>query len=395
MIYFTYATLQIFIWILFSLTNIKILCFILITIFSKKKRKEHLNIHTQTNIDIIIAAYNEEKVIIQTINNLLEIDYPYFNIIVVNDGSTDNTLEVLKLHYNLHANVKIVSQSKMGKSHAANYGLTFSTSEIVAFIDADTQVPSNILQIISNCFFDKEVCAMAGYLKVQNLENMLTIGQNIEYATVMNLEREMFSKINTLTTIPGAICAFRKLKLLEIGGFRNETITEDCDITFKILKTNYRIVNERKAIAYTLAPTTLRMFIRQRIRWYYGIIQNILKHANIKNEINNRILLVVIYYWIYRIGYTLLFPIADYLFFILLINKQITYNYLFFLLFETLVFTVILIKEVEKINWKTILFIFYRVIFRHLKFFALLLSIYKFITKDKLRWKKITRNVQA
>lgn len=394
MIKFIQIIFQTLIWLLFILTTLKILGICLIILFQNKRRgREYVDNNIKSKIDIIIAAYNEESVIAQTINNLLEIDYDNFKIIVVNDGSTDRTLEILKIHYGSHPKVKIVSQNNKGKSQAINYGLTFSTAEIITFIDADTQVLPNVLQIISKCFANNEICAVSGYLKVQNLENMLTIGQNIEYATTQNLEREIFSKIDTLTTIPGAICAFRRINLLKLGSFRDETIAEDCDITFKFLKANYLIINEKKAIAYTLAPNSLRMFIRQRIRWDYGLIQNLLKHIDIKKETRIKSWLVIFYNWIYRIGYTLIFPIADYLFLLLLIIGEVNYYYLYFLVIETLIFLITLIKKIDNINLKTFFFLFYRVLFRHFKFFALLLCIQKYIKKEKLQWKKIKRPI--
>lgn len=380
--------------LLISLIILKILGFFLIRLFQTKNRKGNLVVNSKDKIDILVTAYNEEKVIVRTINNLLSIDYPDFGIIVINDGSSDNTLELLNMHFNNHPKIKILSQENKGKSLAANHGLMFSSAEIVTFIDADTHVSPNLLQTISNCFADKEISAMSGYLKVQNLRNMLTIGQNIEYATTMNLEREMFDKIDTFTIIPGAVCAFRKKNLLEIGGFKDETITEDCDVTFKLLKGNFRIINEKKAVAYTEAPDSLRMFIRQRIRWDYGLIQNLLKHTISKSEINNKVRLVILYFWTYRIAYTILFAIADYLLLILLMAGKQTHYYLYFLAIETALFLILYIREMDSVKPKTIFFLVYRILFRHLKFLALTLCIRKFIIREKLVWKKIKRAVQ-
>ena len=145
-------------------------------------------------IDIIISAYNEEEVIIDTVLNLLKIDYDKFTVIIVNDGSTDRTEELLRQAFPNNSKIKILSKKNKGKADALNYALSHSLAGIIVFIDADTHVRPNLLKIVSTCFKHQKVVAMSGYLKVRNLCNMLTFSQNIEYIATYNLERETFEK---------------------------------------------------------------------------------------------------------------------------------------------------------------------------------------------------------
>lgn len=384
--------LQILSLLLLGMMAVKAFGYIVIIILAKNKTKENKNNTVIGRIDIVISAFNEEDVIIGTINNLLNIDYPEFRIIVIDDGSTDNTLDLLKKNYRHHPQIKILSKDNKGKAVALNHALTYSDSEVVAFVDADTYVKRNFLTLVSSSFEDERAIAMAGYLRVRNLTNCLTIGQDAEYITALNLERETFEKINTLTTIPGAVCAYRKDFLQNLGGFRNKTLTEDCDLTLKILNANLKVNNERRAIAYTEAPETIRMFIRQRIRWDYGLMQNLIIHCSQTPITNFKLWIVYIYSWLFKILYVILFVLGDYFLLASMVSgAEISSYYVFFLSFETLYFVIILIGQNEKFDLRKLQLLPYRVVYRQLRFFSLFSAIYRLVKNKKLEWKKVQR----
>ena len=114
---------------------------------------------------------------------------------------------------------------------------------------------------------------MAGNVKVGNSRNILTYWQAIEYTTSQNFDRMAYSNINAITVVPGAIGAFRKKVLEEVGGFTTDTLAEDCDLTMCINERGYIIENENYAVAMTEVPETLRQFVKQRIRWCFGVMQ--------------------------------------------------------------------------------------------------------------------------
>ncbi|WP_268225685.1 glycosyltransferase [Sinomicrobium oceani] len=392
--------LQILVVSLFFLKGSAILGFFLISRRSKNQKKSVFkNNQLSGKIDIIIAAFNEEKGIINTVNNLLKIDYTEYNILIIDDGSTDKTKNLLEQYFSNNPKIKLLANKKNeGKARALTNALAFSQADIVVFIDADTHVQPNVLKIIYSVFKDQRIAAISGNLKVRNQNNLLTVIQHLEYQATFNFEREVFDKINTLTTIPGAICAFQRIKLQRIGGFNNETLTEDCDVTFKLLREGVRIKNEKQVIGYTEAPESLHMFLRQRIRWNYGLIQNLLKHStffkNEKNKNDYKIRLIILYSWGIKIGSTIIFALADYLSIVTLLVggiKAIHIYYFCYLLVETLIFFIIIKKEINVVKFKMIPFIFYRNLFRHMSFFALIMAIDKFFKKKEFQWKKVKR----
>jgi cellulose synthase/poly-beta-1,6-N-acetylglucosamine synthase-like glycosyltransferase len=135
--------------------------------------------------------------------------------------------------------------------------------------------------LVSTSSCDKEeIGAVAGNVKVGNAVNMLTRWQAIEYVTSQSFDRMAFSYLNAITVVPGAIGAFRKQAIEDAGGFTIDTLAEDCDLTIRILRSGYLVANEPKAIAYTEAPETLSMFIKQRFRWSFGVMQTFWKHRD-------------------------------------------------------------------------------------------------------------------
>ena len=231
-------------------------------------------------VSIIVPAFNEEKNAVQTVQSLLQQDYPQLEIIFVDDGSTDNTYLVVKKAFVDEKRVKVLTRQNGGKSSALNFGIEASCYDILVCIDADTQLKKDAVYQLVQPFRDPLVGAVAGNVKVGNERNMLTRWQSIEYITSQNFDRRAFGYLNCITVVPGAIGAFRKKAIKVAGMFTSDTLAEDCDLTMRLHKMNYRIANCTSAIAYTEAPETVNMFMKQRYRWSFGVLQSAWKHRD-------------------------------------------------------------------------------------------------------------------
>lgn len=361
-------------------------------ILSLRKRKRMIpQSDVMPTVDIILPMYNEEKVIIKTINNLLEISC---NIIVVDDGSTDESLAVAMQHFSSHPRIKILQQANSGKSIALNKGVQASASDIVVCIDADTLVKPDAIDQILPYFLDERVAAVSGYVRVGNRTNAITNMQYIEYITLQNFERQVFESINGILVVPGALGAFRRAVVLEMGGFKTHTLAEDCDLTLRMLCQNYIIKNAATAVSFTEAPDNTTMFIKQRIRWTVGIVQGLVKHGKklITNTNKGLTWIVLPYTWVFRIVVPAIAPVADYL----LIGTCITGNfqlvplYLLYTLLDVTIPAYILLKQQEKpvlLKWLAL----QRFLLRHLMFCAFI----QIMGKNNNGWSKIPRTGNA
>lgn len=231
-------------------------------------------------VSIIIPAFNEEVTAVKTIENLLKLNYPQFELLFIDDGSTDNTFARVNAAFEGNKKVKIFSKPNGGKASALNYGLLQSSHDHVICIDADTHLHPNAVTHLMACFVNDKIAAVAGTVKVGNEGNILTKWQSIEYITSQNMDRRAFDLLNTITVVPGAIGAFSKEAINIAGGFTNDTLAEDCDLTMRILKAGYVVKNCAKAIAYTEAPESLSMLLKQRFRWSFGVMQSFYKNRN-------------------------------------------------------------------------------------------------------------------
>lgn len=235
---------------------------------------------------IIVPAYNEEVNAVSSVQNLLLTDYPNFEIIFIDDGSTDNTYSVVNEAFNEDKRIRVFQKPNGGKASALNYGMQQSQAEYLVCIDADTQLLPDAVSRLMKHFGDiryesgRRVGAVAGNVKVGNQVNLLTRWQSIEYTTSQNFDRKAFAYVNAITVVPGAIGAFRKSVIEEAGGFTTDTLAEDCDLTIRILRRDYIIHNESKAIAMTESPETIKQFIKQRFRWTFGVMQTFWKNRD-------------------------------------------------------------------------------------------------------------------
>ncbi len=243
-----------------------------------QSRGEHYPREFQPSVAVLVPAYNEEKVIAQTVESLLRSEYPNFKILVVDDGSSDGTYRRVVEAFGDNPRVRALTQANNGKAEALNLGLREAQAEIVVVQDADTLLHPDAIGQLARHFADPRVGAVAGNAKVGNRLNLLTRWQALEYITSQNLDRRAFAMLNCITVVPGAIGAWRRDALLQVGGFANDTLPEDADLTMSLLQSGYRIEYEDRAVAYTEAPDNVRSFLKQRFRWTYGTLQAAWKH---------------------------------------------------------------------------------------------------------------------
>ncbi|MCE9653375.1 MAG: glycosyltransferase [Nitrosarchaeum sp.] len=252
--------------------------FVPMAVLSKHREDTHPDIKTFPKISIIVPAYNEEKVIANTIEGLLETKYPKKEIIFVDDGSKDRTLEIAMKYKD---EIMVLHKENGGKASALNYGMIYATGEIIVIQDADTIIGRHSLKEIVRGFeLNEHVAAVAGNIKVRNRVNLLTKCQALEYITGIQIVRRAFDVFGSITIVPGALGAFKKSFLTELGSYGKETIVEDFDQTIKLLKAGLITQGSSKATAYTEAPDTLHDFVAQRKRWYRGNIQVLKRHSD-------------------------------------------------------------------------------------------------------------------
>lgn len=231
-------------------------------------------------VTVLIPAFNEESVIVETVNSVLLSDIKDRRVIVVDDGSADRTLELLQANFGNNPAVQIIHQANRGKAAALNNALAHSTTDIVVTIDADTEIEPDAIGKLLRHFSDPTVGAVAGNVKVGNRSRWLTRWQALEYVTSQNMEKRAFDLLNCITVVPGALGAWRKKAIEESGGITADTVAEDADLTIAIRRHGWRILYDEEAVAWTEAPESAGMLIRQRFRWTFGTLQSFWKHGD-------------------------------------------------------------------------------------------------------------------
>jgi peptidoglycan-N-acetylglucosamine deacetylase len=283
---------------------------------SRKRQDEHFGEGYEPFVSVVVPAFNEEKVICKTIDSLLKSDYKKFEIIVVDDGSSDRTFEAAMEKYGDHPKVWIFRKENGGKASALNYGWKIADGEVIVALDADTLFTTETVSALAKRFADKTVGAIAGNAKVGNRINIVTKWQALEYVTSQNFDRRAFSSLNCITVVPGSVGAWRRAVLEEIGGFSGETLAEDQDLTIQVRKLGYKIGYEETAIGLTEAPDTLRGLAKQRYRWAYGTLQCMWKHkdALFRPKFGTLGFVAMPNVWIYQVLFPLVSPLMDLMF---------------------------------------------------------------------------------
>ena len=227
-------------------------------------------------ITILIPAHNEERSIRACIESCLNQSRPADEIVVVNDGSTDRTAEILA-EFGTRINVITIPTATGNESHAQEYGLRFITGDVFIATDGDTILSRDFVRYVEEDFGDPATSAVAGYVRSQK-HNWLTACRAFEYAVGQNLHKLAQHHIGYLFVIPGAAGAFRVRDFFNYITFEHDTLTEDLDFTYRLHQQGLRIFYDRRAVVFTQDPTTLYAYINQMRRWFGGGWQCLMKH---------------------------------------------------------------------------------------------------------------------
>ncbi len=253
--------------------------FLLVTYFEEKEEfasaKAPLRMPGKyPTVTIVVPAWNEGETIIGTVSSLLALSYPKdrLTLFIVDDGSTDNTLEIVK-RFEGNPQVRIFSKENGGKFTALNLGLAHCTSDLIGCLDADSFVDANALKEIIPYFDNKEVMAVTPSVQIHAPDNILRKMQETEYM-IGEFTRKVFSRINGLYVTPGPFSIYRREIFDRIGNFVHGYNTEDMEMAMRLQSHRMKIENAHTAFVYTVSPANPMALYRQRVRWVSGFLQN-------------------------------------------------------------------------------------------------------------------------
>jgi cellulose synthase/poly-beta-1,6-N-acetylglucosamine synthase-like glycosyltransferase/peptidoglycan/xylan/chitin deacetylase (PgdA/CDA1 family)/spore germination protein YaaH len=246
-----------------------------------RKRKNYAGPDYAPRVAVLIPAYNEEKVIVRTIRSVMMSNYKNLRVIVIDDGSTDNTYRAAVDAYPADiasGRLVVLTKPNGGKADALNYGIEKTREEIYIGIDADGVIAHDAITNLVCHFADPKIGAVAGNAKVGNRVNLWTRWQALEYITSQNFERRALDLFDVVMVVPGAIGAWRTRAVKDGGCYHTNTVAEDADLTMNLLEQGYSVIYEDQALAFTEAPVNMDGLMRQRFRWSFGILQAVFKH---------------------------------------------------------------------------------------------------------------------
>lgn len=425
--------------------------FMFYAIDRRKKLKNEINREYYIPVSIIVPAHNEEVTIISTIESLLHLDYKLYEIIVVDDGSKDKTLQKVIDHYNLKkvkkvvkrsldtkkvlnyyegkrkVNIVLVEKENGGKADALNAGINASSNPYVLTIDADSILQKDSLtKIVKPVMEDASVIAAGGVIKLSNgltfkdgevykyelPKSYLEMIQTLEYDRTFLAGRTIFDLYNGNLIISGAFGLFNKQMVIDVGGYLTNTVGEDMELVLRLHdfcitnKIDYKIKYVTDAICYTQAPDKLKDFKRQRKRWHTGLIQSLNLHKNMFFSPKHGLLgtFSFLYYFVYE----LLAPLTETIglvfifisYFLEIINIKFMFIYLaIYIMFCTIFSITVFFNRTytifDRITIKSFLKVVFYSFIENIGFRQLVnyfrLSVFFTYHKNKSAWGKIER----
>lgn len=258
------------------------------------KQERNKNTPPEMNVypffSILVPCHNEEDQIENTAAYLLELDYPAYEIIFIDDGSIDSTAAKIHGLCEKHKKVRgVYVKENQGKAAALNAGCIAARGELILSIDADALLQKNALSWMAWHFTRfPRVGAVTGNPRVINRTTLLGKIQTGEYATIIGLIKRSQRILGKVLTVSGVVAAFRKDALATVGFWDIDMITEDIDVTWKLEKKFWDIRYEPRAVCWIFVPEMLRGLWRQRLRWAQGGIEVLKKHKNIWQDWKQR-----------------------------------------------------------------------------------------------------------
>ena len=258
--------------------------FFLITYFEFTEKESKISIPAEPkkwpSVSIIVPVWNEETTILKTIFSLLKLNYPKdrLSIFIVDDGSTDNTWNVLK-RFSRNRQIRLLKKENGGKYTALNYALQFVTTDLVGCLDADSFVHPEALKRIAIKFEDSEVMAITPSIKIFEPKGFLGLIQKAEYMFGIFFRR-IFYFLNAIYITPGPFSIFRRSVFEKLGNYKHAHNTEDIEVALRMQKNNMKIGNVHNAFIYTIAPSNLKTLYKQRQRWVYGFLKNVIDYKD-------------------------------------------------------------------------------------------------------------------
>ena len=379
--------------IVLGISRILILMVLAILQNRKTKKQQHsVPSDYRPKVSVIVPAYNEQLTVTRTIENLLMSDYPLLDIVFVDDGSKDQTFANVKAAFSHLDNVQILTKPNGGKASALNFGISKASGEILVCIDADTLLLPDAISKMVPYFVDSEVGAVAGNVQVGNALNLLTNWQKMEYITSQNFERRALDYVNAILVVPGAIGAFRKTAIDQINGFTTDTLAEDCDLTVRLHRAGFKVRSCNEAMSLTEAPETMSMFLKQRFRWTFGMMQTFWKHRDLlfNPRKPNMGWIMLPNLLIFGFIIPVLSPVVDLLFIIGLFSSHRLFyalTYVLFFLVDWLVSALAYRYEGKKFSLMNAGMLFVqRFVYRQIFFFLLIKSYLKAMKGELASW---------
>ena len=264
-------------------------------------------------VSVIIPAFNEARVIEASVRRVLASHYEGLQVIVADDGSSDETTAIVRKAFADDPRVTLLTLVNGGKAAALNRALQDARGDVIIALDADTQFEPDTIRRLARWFDDPRIGAVAGDARVGNRVNLITRWQAIEYITAQNLERRALAGFDAMTVVPGAVGAWRRAALDAVGGYPEDTLAEDQDLTIAIQRAGWRVTYDPLAVAWTEAPETFRSLAKQRYRWAFGTLQCLWKHRAVLNSRKPTGLALVglPQAWLFQIIFAAISPLID------------------------------------------------------------------------------------
>ncbi|ETB63614.1 TPA: hypothetical protein DIC38_03570 [Candidatus Nomurabacteria bacterium] len=270
----------------FTFISVYVQIFFLTTFLEKRKKivkhPENLELSYYPTVTVTVPCYNEEKTIEKTIKSLLSLDYPKdkLKIFIVNDGSKDNTWEVVQ-QFKDDSNIVLINKENGGKHTAVNLAIEQSDAEFFGCLDSDSMVhPQALKRILKYFENDKKTMAVAPSIIVYNPKNILQYAQNIEYDMSI-YTKKMLGFMGGIHVAPGPFSIFRKKVFDDLGPYKKAHNTEDQEIALRMQEYGYKIDHCPDAYVYTNTPDSVTKLYRQRLRWIYGFIKNLIDYRHL------------------------------------------------------------------------------------------------------------------